>query len=540
MLFNSYIFIFVFLPFVLFFFYFIASKKYNELALIFLLGASIFFYGWWNPIYLLLLISSVLVNYALGISIRRNPRKLVLFLGIFFNLGLIAYFKYANFFVENLNYVTGNDIFLEKIMLPLAISFFTFQQIAYLVDTFRGESTGCRFLHYCLFITFFPQLIAGPIVNHKEMMPQFLKGSFYNFKAKNLAVGLTIFSIGLFKKVILADGIAEYSTPVFDFAEQEDLLTFSEAWCGALSYTFQLYFDFSGYSDMAIGIARMFGLKLPVNFNSPYKSQNIQDFWRRWHITLSRLLQAYVYIPLGGNRKGNFKTYNNVMITFLLAGIWHGAGWNFIIFGLLHGFYLVVYSSWQKARSHIAIKESNLGKIFGWFLTIFCVVLAWVPFRSETMTGAINMWEAMLGLNGFSFPRSMAYLESYFPYLQELGIVFNGTFPNDVFSWTVSPYIALYWILSLGLISVLMPNTQEFMRLHDPAILDPRFRINIGSYAKHTGGYASDTYIGKMREFIFIKLEWHPKLFWSLFISFLFITSTLFLTHKSEFLYFQF
>ena len=292
MLFNSYTFIFLFLPTVLLGFHLIGKQGHHRVAIAWLVGASLFFYGWWNPAYLGLMLVSIFFNYGIGVSLGGAPKqpnkKPILIFGVIVNLGLLAYFKYANFFVDNLNNIAGTDIVLEQIILPLAISFFTFQQIAYLVDAWRGETKEYNFLHYCLFVTFFPQLIAGPIVHHKEMLPQFAKDVVYKLRSKHLAIGLTIFAIGLFKKVVLADGISVYASPVFDAAEAGVVLTFFEAWGGSLAYTFQLYFDFSGYSDMAIGIARMFGIRLPLNFNSPYKATSIIDFWRKWHITLSR------------------------------------------------------------------------------------------------------------------------------------------------------------------------------------------------------------------------------------------------------------
>lgn len=322
-----------------------------------LILSSLFFYGWWNPAYLSLILFSMLFNYAFGtiLSNGEKPkiRKYLLWVGVTTNLGFLGYFKYANFFVDQLNWAANSNFHLEKIILPLAISFFTFQQIAFLVDSYRHETKEFNFLQYCLFVTFFPQLIAGPIVHHKEMMPQFASNQVYKVNYKSLAIGLIIFTIGLFKKVILADGVAIYATPIFAEAEAEIAITLFSAWGGALAYTLQLYFDFSGYSDMAIGIAFMFGIKLPINFNSPYKSQSIIEFWRRWHITLSRFLRDYLYITLGGSKKGNVRRYVNLFITMLLGGIWHGAGWTFIIWGMLHGTYLMINHAWRKVRFDI-------------------------------------------------------------------------------------------------------------------------------------------------------------------------------------------
>ncbi|MGD1911300.1 MAG: MBOAT family O-acyltransferase, partial [Rivularia sp. (in: cyanobacteria)] len=312
MLFNSLEFIFLYLPITLSIFFGIGKFGNYRFAIVFLVAASLSFYGWWNPPYLLLLIFSLIFNYFIGSALSEKlkiklGKKLLLTLGIIVNLALIGYFKYANFFVSTVGDLLGRNFNLENIILPLAISFFTFQQIAYLVDAYKGETKEYNLLDYCLFVTFFPQLIAGPIVHHKEVMPQFEDKSTYRFNPENMAVGITIFSLGLFKKVIFADNIAAYATPVFTAASQGRAPTLVEAWVGALAYTLQLYFDFSGYSDMAIGIARMFGIKLPINFNSPYKAISISDFWRRWHITLSNFLRDYLYIPLGGSRKGEIR-----------------------------------------------------------------------------------------------------------------------------------------------------------------------------------------------------------------------------------------
>ena len=303
----------------------------------------------------------MLFNYVIGNSLNTKKeenkksfsKKSILIFGIVANLSLLGYFKYADFFIENFNIVAQTNINLFNLLLPLAISFFTFQQIAYLVDSYRQETKEYDFLNYALFVTFFPQLIAGPIVHHSEMMPQFANKWNAVKKYKNIALGLFIFSIGLFKKVVIADTFAVWASAGFDTATTLNLF---EAWATSLSYTFQLYFDFSGYTDMAIGIALLFNIKLPINFNSPYKARNIQDFWRRWHITLSRFLRDYVYIPLGGNKISSFRTYSNLLATFVIGGLWHGAGWTFIFWGFLHGMALVIHRAW-----------SNLGfKMWTW------------------------------------------------------------------------------------------------------------------------------------------------------------------------------
>jgi alginate O-acetyltransferase complex protein AlgI len=307
MLFNSYVFLFAFLPVCLVGFHLLARHIGLRASLGWLVACSLFFYGWWNPAYLVLMVGSIIFNFAVDTRLARNAgrpgNKALLLAGIGANLALIGYYKYASFFAANLNVAAGTGFEVGDINLPLAISFFTFQQITFLVDSHAGRTKECDWLRYCLFVTFFPQLIAGLIVHHSEMMPQFARKALASPKSINLAVGLTIFTFGLFKKAVLADGIAPYSDSIFLAAEQGAELDLIAARGGALAYTSQLYFDFSGYSDMAIGIARMFGIRLPVNFNSPYKAANIIDFWRRWHMTLSRFLRDYVYISLGGSQR---------------------------------------------------------------------------------------------------------------------------------------------------------------------------------------------------------------------------------------------
>ena len=344
-----------------------------------------------------LILISMLFNYVIGNSLNTKKeenkksfsKKSILIFGIVANLSLLGYFKYADFFIENFNIVAQTNINLFNLLLPLAISFFTFQQIAYLVDSYRQETKEYDFLNYALFVTFFPQLIAGPIVHHSEMMPQFANKWNAVKKYRNIALGLFIFSIGLFKKVVIADTFAVWASAGFDTATTLNLF---EAWATSLSYTFQLYFDFSGYTDMAIGIALLFNIKLPINFNSPYKARNIQDFWRRWHITLSRFLRDYVYIPLGGNKISSFRTYSNLLATFVIGGLWHGAGWTFIFWGFLHGMALVIHRAW-----------SNLGfKMWtwlAWLITFNFVNVAWVFFRAKEWDDAIRILSSMFSLD---------------------------------------------------------------------------------------------------------------------------------------------
>jgi len=397
MLFNSYEFIFAFLPITFIIYFYLNQKRLTEASKGFLVFSSLFFYSWWNIVYLPIILSSMLFNYAIGNSfaneIKENKhtfsRKSVLIFGIISNILLLGYFKYMDFFIENVNLVSGMNYGLLHLALPLAISFFTFQQIAYLVDSYRFETKEYDFLNYALFVTFFPQLIAGPIVHHSEMMPQFSNTRSKVINYKNISIGLFIFSIGLFKKVVIADTFAIWASNGFDKTE---ILTLMEAWATSLSYTFQLYFDFSGYTDMAIGAALLFNIKLPINFNSPYKATSIQDFWRKWHITLSRFLKDYIYIPLGGNQKGNYRTYNNLIVTFLLGGIWHGAGWTFVFWGFLHGFALVIHRIWSKFGF-------KLWTWLAWLLTFNFINIAWIFFRAKQWDDAIKVLVGMFGLN---------------------------------------------------------------------------------------------------------------------------------------------
>jgi len=359
-LFNSLEFIFWFLPATLAGFFLLGYLGQYNLAAIFMTLASLFFYAWWNPPYVLLILISIGVNYALGSALGAGEqdnniarRKLLLAVGIAINIFLLGYYKYANFFADSVNAALSTDWNFGNIVLPLGISFFTFQQIGYLVDAYRGETKGYTIINYGLFVSFFPQLIAGPIVHHKDVMEQFGDKKIYRISWENIAIGLTIFIIGLSKKILIADTVAQYATPVFNAVAEGGSISFYEAWAGALFYTFQLYFDFSGYSDMAIGIARLFGIRLPINFDSPYKAASITDFWRRWHITLSNFLRDYLYIHLGGSRKGELRRNANLIITMLLGGLWHGAGLTFIIWGGLHGLYLAINHQWRSLRQRI-------------------------------------------------------------------------------------------------------------------------------------------------------------------------------------------
>ncbi|NES83678.1 MAG: MBOAT family protein [Moorea sp. SIO2B7] len=527
MLFNSIEFIFGFLPITILGFFIIGSQPIlvqKQLPLLWLVIASLFFYSWWNPLNLPLIVISIGFNYALGYFLSNHqelslPRKSLLILGVLVNLALIGYFKYANFAIDNVNYLLKTDFDLGTIALPLAISFFTFQQIAYLVDAYQGATKEYSFLKYILFVSFFPQLIAGPIVHHKDVLPQFKKKSLYRFSSQCLAIGLTVFVAGLFKKVVFADRIAEFANLAFNAASQGIPLTFSEAWTGALAYSLQLYFDFSGYSDMAIGAAYMFGIKLPINFNSPYQSISIIDFWRRWHITLSNFLRDYLYIPLGGNRKGNFRRYLNLLITMLLGGLWHGAGWSFVFWGGLHGVYLIINHQWRAFRNWLGhdLRQDNwLLYGIGWFVTFIAVIVAWVVFRADSLNTAKAIISAMIGINGIALP---SFLASKLGFLQSLGITFNG-FTQEV---GIRQFYSVFGIMLLLAIAWFTPNTQQWMDKYSPTLTPAKVYNEYSWFHK-----------------LFKHLHWRPNKVWSAILACLTATSLLCFTRISQFLYFQF
>ncbi len=528
MLFNSYEFLFAFLPVTLAI-YFIVARLGREAAILWLVIASLFFYGWWNPVYLWLIAASMGVNFLFGTALgrhgaasRRNGKRLLLAVGVAFNLSLLGYYKYANFAVTTINSVAGTEFFINTIVLPLAISFFTFQQIAYLVDAYKGIAREYRFLHYALFVTFFPQLIAGPIVHHRDMLPQFMRPDAMRPMISNMSIGLSIFALGLFKKTVLADGIAQYATPVFDAAQRDVALSFFEAWGGALAYTFQLYFDFSGYSDMAIGAARMFGICLPVNFHSPYKATNIVEFWRRWHMTLSRFLRDYLYVPLGGNRDGRLLRYRNLMLTMVLGGLWHGAGWTFVAWGALHGLYLSINHAWTHLVRRLSLPPllpQPLTKAIYWALTFIAVVVGWVFFRAESFDAALVMLNGMAGLNGVALPNAVAVrLGPIWPVLHGVGVTtYLGGGLQFIMTWA--------WILFLFPIALILPNTQQIMSRFEPGL------------QLHT---AEDR--AELRPAIRIhsRLTWRPSASWALNMGVIAAFGVLAMTRVSEFLYFQF
>lgn len=484
MLFNSYEFIFLYLPVTFLGFFFIARHSHRG-AVLWLAIASLLFYSWWSPKFVFLLLASILFNFTMGYLIdQTKPLKKaqsILVFSIAADLLLLGVFKYANFFIETAH-SAGFQWNSLNIVLPLGISFFTFTQIAYLIDVYRGTAHDYNFIHYLLFVTWFPHLIAGPVLHHKQMMPQFKTAATYRPNIQSLSVGLTFFSLGLFKKVLLADQFALFANPAFEVAQQGNQLMFSEAWIGALAYTLQLYFDFSGYSDMAVGLSAMFNIRLPFNFDSPYKAASLIDFWRRWHMTLSSFLRDYLYIPLGGNRKGLFRRHFNLMVTMLLGGLWHGASWNFVLWGGLHGIYLVFNHGWRKL---MGVKNSPINGFehaFGTLITFLLVVIAWVPFRAANIHASTLIWEGMLKFDASNFVAAKN---------------------QD----------ALLWIL-IGLIIIwAAPNTQQLLR-------------NFLSYRENIGGYS--------------RFAWKPSRSYAVITGLIFATSVLFFKKNSPFLYFQF
>jgi D-alanyl-lipoteichoic acid acyltransferase DltB (MBOAT superfamily) len=515
-LFNSYAFIAGFVPAVLIASLIAGRAGGARAVLAVLLAASVFFYAWWDPRFALLLGASIAVNFGLGLWLaspglreRRGARHAVLIGGITFNLALIAYFKYADFAIRTANAVFGSDVALLYVVLPLGISFFTFQQVAYLVDVARSGVADRSFISYALFVTFFPQLIAGPIVHHGEMMPQF-RAHGAALRLDDFAAGITMFAIGLFKKAVLADGVAPYATAAFAAAEAGETLDAISAWGGALAYTVQLYFDFSGYCDMAVGAARLFGIRLPANFDSPYKATSIQDFWRRWHMTLSRFLRDYVYIPLGGNRRGAARRHVNVVLTMLIGGLWHGASWTFVVWGGLHGLMLALQGLWQAHGPRRAGPPGWLERRAAHLATFLFIVVSWVFFRAPTFDGAAAMLEGMAGLNGVELPSAVRHAAPALAgALEPLGVRFTGG--------GGSAFIATWaWVGALLALALLAPNSQQILW---------RARPVIGAEAAAPRGLVP---------------VWSRSFAWACATGLVLAIGILALTEVSEFLYFQF
>jgi D-alanyl-lipoteichoic acid acyltransferase DltB (MBOAT superfamily) len=462
MLFNSNEFLFLFLPVSLLLYHLTRVNFGKNKAIYLLFFLSLFFYGYWEWRYVPLLLASIGVNLFLVRFIVKESKKTFLKIGITFNLLLLAVYKYLGFIELNIEAFTGSSINLPELVLPIGISFYTFQQIAYLVDVSRNKAVvRIPPSKYGLFICFFPQLIAGPIVHHKEMMPQFEEDKKHAELLKLACVGLVIFILGLSKKILIADPLGEFASPLFTRAEQGIDIHFFIAWSAAFAYGLQIYFDFSGYSEMAVGLALMFGIKLPTNFNSPYKSRSIIDFWRRWHMTLSRFLRDYLYFPLGGGRRSKARRYLNLMIVMLVGGLWHGASWTFAIWGGLHGLFLMINHGWRHLKSTFPSDVINsTSRSIAWPLTYLCAITAFVVFRTETLVGASNLYSAMIGLDGLSLPSELK------PLLSFLGLdsFFYFFAENQRYDF----YLGVLTIVFATAIALMGPNVLELLKRYKP------------------------------------------------------------------------
>lgn len=408
MLFNSYVFILAFFPVCITVWYLLNHFKKYTLGKISLLVSSLIFYAYYNISYAFIIISSILINYLLShimiCGTKQVLRKTAFVFGLLFNVGLIAYYKYFDFFIDNINFIFKSDLPLKHILMPLGISFFTFQQLSYVIDSYKKDIPKYSLLDYSVFVLFYPQLIAGPIVLHDEIIPQISSKTNKAFNFEIFSRGFYLFTLGLAKKVLIADFLSKFSSFAFDATSQ---ITSADAWIGVLAYTFQIYFDFSGYCDMASGIANMYGMELPMNFNSPYKSVDIIDFWDRWHITLTRFFTRYIFIPLGGSRKGKIRTYLNIITVFFISGIWHGAGWNYILWGLLHGIANIFNKIFKKP-----LKKISIICRFG---TFFFVSITWVFFRAKNVSVAFKMLKNMFCINSFSVSETVKSDFSFLP-----------------------------------------------------------------------------------------------------------------------------
>ena len=483
MVFHSLSFICIFIPIVVSGFYFLARKNI-QWAIAWLILASLCFYGSWDYRYLPILVSSISINYLACrwiIANVQSQQSWRLAVSIAFNLILLSFFKYVDFFIVSINDISGNNLPLLNILLPIGISFFTFTQIAVLVDAYHGKIQAIKFTEYGLFASYFPYIVAGPILRHQEMLPQFADTKGYRIKAEDFAIGISIFVFGLGKKLLIADNLGSTMWPLL----AADNPKFLQAWLGMLAYTLRLYFDFSGYSDMAIGVSRLFGFKIPINFNSPYKATSVSDFWQRWHISLSQFLKNYLYISLGGNRRGQLLRYRNLMLTMLLGGLWHGANWTFVIWGGLHGVYLCVQHGWKSLRKNRKHKQSAISVAASRILTFMAVMVAWVFFRASDMASALAVLAGMVGSNGISMITDIDW--------QAYGILL------------VSAVIA-FWL----------PNTNELFLSGD----------NNGTR--------------NVPSFSIFRADWSPNLRWGFAIGLIFAVCVLSIDKAKDFIYAQF
>ncbi len=518
MLFNSFEFLFGFLPITLVVYLALVRWRF-QYALGWLTAASLFFYGWWSPPSLLLLVGSLVINYGCARLLGQRPpgswsRRGLLTCGVMVNLAVIGVYKYSGFFLQTVNDVAGTSWSIPHLVLPIGISFYTFQQIAYLIDRDRDLIPDESFLRYALFVTFFPQLIAGPIVHPLELLPQF-RAETNGPRTGDTAIGATLFFFGLFKKCVLADGVAVHASLLFGGVHQGAVPTLLESWFGALAYTLQLYFDFSGYSDMAVGLGCLFGVRLPVNFDSPYQATSIVDFWRRWHLTLSRFLRDYVYFALGGSRHGRFRKSINLLLTMLLGGLWHGAGWTFLLWGGLHGLYLVINHAWVDLSQRLGwtfTRDRWWGRHTARGVTFLAVVIGWVIFRAPTLGEAQAVLVGMTGWNGIVCPsawmRDLNHV-GLTGWLMEAGVQFETTplFRGWKTVLHVAALLAVVWAC---------PNTQTILALEKPQ------------------GKTLDTATTPSW------LHWEPSPRWAFAGAVITLIALLHLSQPSEFLYFQF
>jgi len=542
MLFNSYEFLFAFLPITLVGFLLLGRASRN-LALNWLILASLVFYAWWRPINVPIIAVSLAVNFTLARwlqSLADNPdrarrRTLVLALGITFNIAFLGYFKYSNFVMASLNDLAGTNFVLVHVVLPLGISFITFQKIAFLIDIQAGRIESFTLRDYLLFVLFFPQLIAGPIVHYREMMPQFHANA-CRFDKEATGVGLTMIAFGLFKKVILADGMASYVTPIYTHALGGGNVSLFPAWLAALGFTLQIYFDFSGYSDMAAGLARCFGVRLPLNFYSPLQASSIIDFWSRWHVTLTRFLTAYLYNPmllwltrrrfakgqtgLGGH-SANFGAFMQLLVgptllTMFISGLWHGAGYLFVLWGVLHGVYLIINHAWRVLRPKFWPNKQSYARFMGpvgFIITFLSVVVGMVLFRSPNWQTAHAIFNGMLGFHGIELPQVITdklharHLASHVvPFADGLG---------------AKEFLTMeLWTIVLLLIALVLPNSIQIMAPHEPVLGAKERPANTGLLLR--------------------SMRWSPTIVWAIVISLLAAAAVMRVGGPSEFLYWQF
>ena len=544
MLFNSAEFLFGFVPVALLGFWLLG--RYSRVSAIrWLIVASLVFYGWWRPLNVLIIGPSILLNFALARVLQRLAQneasargsKLILILGIVLNIGFLGVFKYTDFIAGSINDVFGANLLLQHIILPLGISFITFQKIAFLIDVQAGRVKTFSFQDYCTFVLFFPQLIAGPIVHYREMMPQFQTAS-CRFDKENFAVGLTLLLFGLFKKVVLADQMAPLVTPIYEHAASGASISFFTAWMAAIGFTLQIYFDFSGYTDMALGLARFFGIKLPPNFNSPLRAPSIIDFWLRWHMTLTRFLTAYLYNPLvltltrrrlakgrpgfaGSNATiGAFVSLLMVptILTMFISGLWHGAGYGFVIWGLLNGIYITINHGWRLFAVRLWSNRRSYNRFMhpvGQLVTFLTVAATMIFFRAPTMASAMDLVKGVFGLNGFGLPQDLfGRLGPLAGILHRVGVTPEAGSAADFIG-------AGKWICLLLVIALALPNTLQILKQYEPALGVKPGSTNFPSV--------------KLRF-----LEWSPSVPWAVAVSVIGAIAFVAIGGPSEFLYWQF